>query len=184
MHKIIHNVMNDDFNEMLTEDLTTVNRWTIITDWDLYPENNLAEPEKFSDSGLSIKSYDHGGTIGDGSFDPVFTRLNAIGKPIFDAIIEKSDIIKPVQLLRLQWNYYNAGSTGNTHVDTEQDGIQSIVYNINTNNGGTVIDGEFIKSVAGDAIIFPSNVPHHGVGPGQAEMRFMLNIMFYVEGDL
>jgi hypothetical protein len=53
------------------------------------------------------------------------------------------------------------------------------VYNITSNDGGTWIGDKFYKSEAGRAILFPSWIPHRGVGPRESRQRFILNIMFY-----
>ena len=109
------------------------------------------------------------------------TPLNIYAETIFHLIKEKSkyDITDP---LRFYWNYYDSSSMGKLHQDMTTNGHYSIIYNLHTNDGGTeFFDGKktFIKSKAGQAIIFPSEINHRGVAPKKLNHRFNLNIVTY-----
>jgi hypothetical protein len=86
--------------------------------------------------------------------------------------------------VRYLWNYYSKASTCHEHVDDsrypdhDKFNYYSIVYYINTCDGGTTVNGVFYPSIERTCIMFPSNVLHQGKGPTESSRRFVLNIMF------
>ena len=107
--------------------------------------------------------------------------LNTYNLIIFEAIKEKSKILKSDDISRFYWNFYSPNSTSTFHVDHEDAQKTSIVFNPHSNSGGTefVIDGktQFIQSVQNEAIVFQSNILHRGVAPKTETSRFSLNIV-------
>ena len=65
------------------------------------------------------------------------------------------------------------------HVDTELDEFKTLLYYINTNNGGTEFEtGEFVKSEENTAVIVDGNIPHQSVGQTDTNVRLLININY------
>ena len=118
-----------------------------------------------------------------GKWDFVFdtkrkNSFNNFGDLIYFHCKEKSKKFKIEQITRFYWNLYSRSSKCIWH--TDERGINefvSIIYNLHDNDGGTEFESGFIKSKDGEAIIFPSNLPHKGVGPKEYKWRLNLNIV-------
>ena len=88
-------------------------------------------------------------------------------------------------LVRVLWNYYSRASSGLFHSDltSKEKGVGSIVYNLTSTDGGTVIKeagGEevFVGGNAGTTILFNGQSLHRGVGPTLQPKRYCVNILF------
>lgn len=164
---VFDDIFDEDFNEVILTELLLRSNWQIASD---------IVPEEYSDAGFSNVSY---------HIDPNHLstqpnpNLNAWAFMIFHKIIKKSGLVGNTNVKRFLWSYYNKASEGSEHIDTEERNSYSVVYNITSNDGGTWIGDQFYESKAGRALLFPSWVPHRGVGPRKDRQRFILNIMFY-----
>jgi hypothetical protein len=106
--------------------------------------------------------------------------LNNFGNWIYHFCREKSKKYKIVRLERLYWNLYSRTSECTFHIDVSstEKNYASIVYNLHDNDGGTEIKNHgFYQSQEREAIIFPSNILHKGVGPTNNKWRLSLNIV-------
>ena len=97
------------------------------------------------------------------------------------SIIKQQTKYKFLKPIRFYWNYYNNSSFTLPHKDRSENFYVSFVYNLNTNNGGTNINGEFYKSNSGEAIVFPSNAMHNGVTQTDTKGRFNLNCVIELD---
>jgi len=111
--------------------------------------------------------------------------INTYALIIFDAIKQKSQIIKSNKITRFFWNYYNPLSKSIFHTDNENFENISIIFNLHSNSGGSEFKinekTQFIQSVQNEAIVFPSTILHRGIAPKKEPCRFSLNII--VEGN-
>jgi len=69
------------------------------------------------------------------------------------------------------------------HIDIEGlDKFKTLLYYINTNNGGTEFEnGGFVKSVANRAVIVVGDIKHQSVGQTDEDIRLLININFLEE---
>jgi len=187
--ELIENACNDHFNLFVIQTLKEQRGWRLSPDHydtkiagDMAKTKYAADIKHHSDTGMLLLTYSDG-PLGD-DINNQYLGLNTLAQYIFDSIMEKSKTeyigIAPVRIL---WNYYNRASTGVFHVDKDFDKNKyfSIVYHLNTCDGGTVIKQTKIPSVSGNAIIFESNVPHCGLGPNHDPARYVLNILLRYE---
>ncbi len=133
-----------------------------------------------SDTGLLLHTFNDAPYEDDDSHQ--YESLNTLAQYIFESVMARSKYeYHDIELIRILWNYYNRSSTGIYHVDkdfTAERKYFSVVYHLNTCDGGTIIDhSDLIPSVSGNAMIFESNVPHRGVGPTKDPYRFVLNFL-------
>tara|TARA_R100001015_G_scaffold2394_1_gene690 strand:+ start:1770 stop:2336 length:567 start_codon:yes stop_codon:yes gene_type:complete len=151
-------------------------KWDFVYDRDRQISPNMkqvASPGLFTDAGLARITYSNGlsGTVND-------NYLNNFGDLIYFHCKEKSKKFKIEQITRFYWNLYSRSSKCLWHTDEKGiDEFVSIIYNLHDNDGGTEFESGFIKSKEGEAIIFPSNLPHKGVGPKEYKWRLNLNIV-------
>lgn len=141
---------------------------------------------------LSIDEQDHG-DVGEDRSDAglLFTTFhekpwhkdveffNSSAELIFDSVLRNSQqTFTNIKIVRIMWNYYNRASSGVYHQDMYVDNYYSILYNLSTTDGGTIVDNTFYEGEQGSAVLFPSAVIHKGVGPTKFKHRFALNIVF------
>jgi len=69
-------------------------------------------------------------------------------------------------------------TVGHPHVDYDRFSGKTAAYYLNTNNGGTLIDGELVQSVENRMVIFDSNIKHSAVSCSDAQYRCVLNINY------
>ena len=166
--KVLNDLFDDFFNESVIDDLRTA-PFSFATDPAL---------EDKSDSGFLHLS------LQDGKVESfISSKLNVYAELILKKIISMNPELSDYYPRRFNWNYYNKSSSGTWHPDTLEPNHISIVYNLNTNDGGTYIGDKFVKSEAGRAIIFKSNIEHRGVGPTEDAQRYMLNIVLMKENN-
>ena len=65
----------------------------------------------------------------------------------------------------------------NVHVDMPFS-HKGALLNLNTNNGGTVIDGKSYKSVANQVLLFDASKPHHSFTQTDEELRFNMIVNY------
>jgi hypothetical protein len=140
---------------------------------DSWTEKFIYGQEK--DKGFSFLSYDQVKKVNNDDF------LNNYALIIFEAIKQKSQILKSKNIIRFFWNFYHPLSTSTFHVDCDNFKTTSIIFNPHTNTGGTefIINGknEFVKSEINEAIVFSSTILHRGISPKKESSRFSLNMM-------
>ena len=100
---------------------------------------------------------------------------------------EYIDLIKPMTeklnmkaLLRSKANLYyktNKRVDHDDHVDMDFS-HKGALLNLNTNNGGTVIDGKSYKSVANQVLLFDASKPHHSFTQTDEELRFNMIVNY------
>lgn len=170
----VHTGLPPPFNKNLISLLSSHQAWYLSTD-----QQYLNLPEAFSDTGFLLKSY----SINEPDYNNSRnSNINEIANLIFKVVLDTTSNYKftNIKLYRFLWNYYNRCSTGVEHQDMiiEDGNFCSIVYYLNNNDGGTVIEGKFIPSVESNAVIFNARKFHKGIGPLKSKDRFCLNILF------
>lgn len=188
--ELIRNVCDDDFNQFTINLLREQGGWRLSPDhYDTKIEADMNSTEYakqmvgFSDTGMLLMSYTdnpHEADVND-----QYQGLNTLAQYIFESILRKSKrVYQDVQLIRILWNYYNTASTGIYHVDKDFDDHKyfSVVYHLNTCDGGTIIQKKKVLSVSGNAILFDSDIPHRGIGPTRDPARYVLNILLRYSG--
>tara|TARA_R110000803_G_scaffold138979_1_gene205661 strand:- start:49 stop:579 length:531 start_codon:yes stop_codon:yes gene_type:complete len=105
--------------------------------------------------------------------------LNVYASIVVNKIVETANI-KFNFINRIHWNYYLQGQEGIGHVDKNTDNYLSILYNIQTTDGGTEILGKFYKDSEGEAKIFKSNWIHKGFSTKEDKARTSLNIVLHL----
>jgi len=184
--EIIENACEDSFNQFVIENLKKQSSWNLSPDQydtkiqtDMDSTSYAKNIDGFSDTGMLLTSYSNHPDEEDINYD--HEGLNLLAQYIFESAIKKSAYnYQDIELIRILWNYYNKASTGIFHVDKDFDEQKyfSVIYHLNTCDGGTIIEeNDMIPSVAGNAILFDSNLPHRGVGPSKDDSRFVLNIL-------
>jgi len=140
---------------------------------DLWTKNLINGQE--ADKGLSYVSFDKNRKINNHDV------INTYALIIFEAIKQKSQMIKSNNITRFFWNYYHPLSKSTFHTDNENFKNISIIFNLHSNSGGSEFKInekiEFIQSVQNEAIVFPSTILHRGVAPKNGSSRFSLNIV-------
>lgn len=186
--EILERVCDNQFNDYLVRFLRDQRGWRICPDdWDIKIAADMhgtayaKDLGEHSDTGLLLHSFNNAPQDIDDSGN--YEGLNILANYVFDSVMAKSRYeYHGIELVRILWNYYNRSSTGIYHVDKDFTDMKyfSIVYHLNTCDGGTIIEkNPMIPSIAGNAIIFPSNLPHRGVGPKKDPARFVLNFILH-----
>jgi hypothetical protein len=162
---ILDNILPPETNIRIIEELCN-HHWFIAFDI----KNDRTKKIFFKkNNGFSINTVLKGNVI-------VNSILNFYGYIIFDIIKEKINI--KAKIYRLYWNMYFKESETELHVDMEENGYKSIIYNLHTTDGGTEIENYFYPDKLGQAKIFDSNLLHKGIGPTKDNVRFNLNIIY------
>jgi len=139
-------------------------------------ENNFKNP----DAGFTLMTYHE-----DPKNIPILNpQVDAFGWFIFDIVKEKYHL-KFRSVNRIFWNFYNKNSVMGFHIDRPEDRAYSIIYNFTNNDGGTnfrVKEDEVIfkKSIASQALVFPSKLFHTGVAAKNSNNRMALNIVAWL----
>jgi|TARA_R100001460_G_scaffold74553_2_gene115705 hypothetical protein len=158
-------------NDRVIDSLMNAEGWYFGKD---HTNNNFKNP----DAGFTLMTFQEDRNI------CANTDINAFGLFIFDIVRDKYHL-KFKSINRVFWNFYNKNSVMNYHIDRPEDIAFSIVYNFSDNDGGTsfrVKDDEtiFKKSVASQALVFPSKLFHKGIAPKNAPNRAALNIVAWL----
>jgi|TARA_Y100001951_G_C11257419_1_gene250281 hypothetical protein len=110
---------------------------------------------------------------------PYDSNLNEEAFKITKIACEKAGITN-YEIRRFLWNLYFPGDITEIHMDEEGDGFTSILYNVHTTDGGTIIDNVFYPDKMGQVKIYKSNVKHQGVAPVKDHTRLNLNILLKI----
>lgn len=186
--ELIENACDDHFNQFVLRLLRDQRGWRICPDdWDVKIESDMKDSQyakdmgRFSDTGLLLHSFNDAPYDEDDS--STYESLNTLAQYIFESVMDKSKYeYHDIELVRILWNYYNRASTGIYHVDKDFTDKKyfSVIYYLHTCDGGTIIEkNPMIPSVSGNAVIFPSNLPHRGIGPTKDSARFVLNFLLH-----
>lgn len=186
--ELLENVCDDTFNRFVVKLLRDQRGWRICPDdWDVKIESDMQNSAYakslggHSDTGLLLHTFNDAPHEEDVSHE--YESLNTLAQYIFESVLNKSKYVyHDIELVRILWNYYNRASTGIYHVDKDFTDKKyfSVIYHLSTCDGGTVIQKHpMIPSVSGNAIIFPSNLPHRGVGPTREPTRYALNFLLH-----
>jgi len=164
------------FNQKIINLLFTSKLWGIATDKKPF-DNHFYDINRY-DMGFLLASYEREcNNFGQ-------NNLNIYAEIIVDSLFEKIKNKNYKNIERFYWNWYNQTSITEFHQDRQENNKLSIVYNIHTNDGGTEIkvndDLQFYPSVAGQAILFNSNLWHRGIPPKKDSQRFSLNIIMEI----
>lgn len=193
--EFIEKACDDHFNQFVVKLLRDQRGWRICPDdWDEKIAGDMQDSEYAKDLGVHSDTGLLLHTFNDAPYDDddstLYEGLNTLAQYIFESVMDKSKYVYyDIELVRILWNYYNRASTGIYHVDkdfTKGHQYFSVVYHLNTCDGGTIIEqNEMVPSVSGNAMIFPSNLPHRGVGPKKDPARYVLNFLLaYSEREL
>ena len=164
---VLENLFDDFFNECIQSELKKV-QWILSTD-------TLADG--YSDAGFLHYSLN----LFNPNKKPEMNKLNFFGEIITKKIKDNIPNLEDHIIIRYLWNYYNRSSTGTFHQDEKTNDFVSVIYYVNTCDGGTIVGDKFIKSESGKAVIFPSTTLHRGVGPKEDLQRYVLNILLHEE---
>lgn len=176
MIETIDNVLPTDINKKIIYFLLQ-EKWSFASDnfknSDVY-KNKFFNGEM--DMGMSILSYHKDRNI------CLNSALNLYAEIIYSIIKQKTKY-KFIEPTRFYWNWYNPNSITDFHKDEENDGSISFVYNLHTNDGGTIFKDNnlIIPSNEGQAILFPSNLEHKGMVPKKYASRFNLNCIATIQ---
>ena len=169
MIKKINTGIPSQTNKKIIDTLFNTSLWRHAKDGS--PVYNINQP----DCGMAII------TFGDSIEYTPHEILNVYAGVIFD-IVQKNSLIQFKKINRYYWNWYSPGSIGTKyHEDHPNDNKYSIIYNLHTNDGGTIFkineEEKFEKSVESEAIVFPSKITHKGIPPKKSLHRLNLNII-------
>ncbi len=156
-------------NKKIIDILTNTSLWRHAKDEG--PTYNINQP----DCGMAMITFED--TVGHTPHE----TLNVYAGVIFD-MVQKNSLIQFKKINRYYWNWYSPSSTGTKyHKDHDNDNKYSIIYNLHTNDGGTIFkindEEKFEKSVESEAIVFPSKISHKGIPPKENLHRLNLNII-------
>ena len=175
MIKLINNILPYQTNQDIISMLISQAKWVLADDNGRHGDIRLTATfekmlkQNVSNAGFAYVSYDRRFNI------HLNTPLNLYADIIFYTI--KNKFKKIASLERVYWNYYDSSSEPNLHKDELEKGYMSIIYNLHTNDGGTLIDKKFYPSKESQAIVFPSNIFHKGVSSQKMKHRFNLNMI-------
>jgi hypothetical protein len=172
----IQDILPPDINKIIIDNLI------YSTNWQIGKDNNMPI-EKCGEYLLSNSTNDFG--IFQITYDTwhninIESPLNLYANIVYKIIEQRTKLYKFKKPCRFFWNYYNNSSKGSSHQDMHEKNYVSFVYSLNDNEGGTFINNEFIKSQNGQAVIFPSNLPHYGTNPKNTVGRFNLNCIIEI----
>ncbi len=176
MIEIIKNILPNEINNKIISYLVHSHNWRIAKDLENF--NFFFDLETSNkDLGFFLQTYDEQRNIN------LDTPLNIYAEVIYE-IIKKFSKYKFIKPIRFYWNYYNQSSCASLHNDSKEKNHVSFIYNLNDNNGGTLINNEFYKSNAGEAIVFKSDVFHSSVQHTDVKSRFNLNCIVEIERNI
>jgi hypothetical protein len=178
MIEIIKNILPLEINNKIILFLLKSNDWSIAKDH----KNELSLLDDLlkntgKDYGHSMQTFDEKENI------YIDSPLNLYAEIIY-SIVKSHTKYKFLKPTRFFWNYYNNSSSANPHIDNENNFYVSFVYNLNTNNGGTLIDKQFYTSNVGEAIVFPSNILHNSISQTDVKARFNLNCIVELQRNI
>ena len=161
--KIVKGILPDTVNTSLIQYLTNNCQWTVGRENTFTPYQMLFEKKLFA--GFSVE------TQNNSSHDFLNTCAIVITEKI------KQELKIQGGATRFFWNMYYPNHKSLGHIDDPKDDSVSIVYNLNTTKGGTMINNIFYEDKAGEAKVFRSNIKHQGIGDTSNTCRFNLNVL-------
>tara|TARA_R110000765_G_scaffold371351_1_gene461571 strand:+ start:243 stop:773 length:531 start_codon:yes stop_codon:yes gene_type:complete len=170
MPKVIQNILPSILNKKIINILINTKGWYFGND-----KNNFlnAAHSMEADQGMVLVTHDENLKI---EKNENFNLLNICGEFIARLTLDKAQMDQKWAVKRVNWNFYHTKSKGKEHIDSETPGCVSILYNLNTNNGCTIINNKGFKSNESESIIFSSNKLHQGVGC-DTQLRYNLNLI-------
>jgi hypothetical protein len=174
--EVIKNILPNEINNKIILYLINSNNWRIAKDFENFNFFSNFKTSK-KDLGCFLQTYDEKRNI------ILDTPLNLYAEIIYE-IVKKHTKHKFLKPIRFYWNYYNQSSCASLHKDSEKNYYISFVYNLNDNNGGTLINNEFYKSNAGEAVVFNSNIEHSSVEHTDVKSRFNLNCIVELQRNI
>ena len=114
--------------------------------------------------------------------DEKFSIENPVNVYAFVIVNQLSKILgfdyKEIQ--RIYYNYYCQNQFATEHIDSEKEDEISILYNLHTTDGGTIILGQKYQDKASQAKIFKSKWLHSSYSTVKDKGRVSLNIKFKI----
>ena len=146
--------------------------WTLIT-----KVNENAEENDFQ---FAHKYIDNGEEV-------YVTAIEAL-RPIFRELYDAKYMTKDTEVYRAKTNLFiktdtNRGLGFHHDITNLGDNYKTIIYYVNSNNGGTRFeDNTFIESVRNRALLFSGKISHETVTQTDTNFRFNININYNTEG--
>jgi len=176
--EVIDNLVDEDYCYYIIDKLYYAKDvWNIA-----YDENTISKNYTWnkvsnkSDTGFLFLSYSKDATD---EKNKKYAWLTSLVDYIYFRYLQSSKYeYKNPELHRVLFNYYNTGSDGIDHTDATDPNVRSVTINLNTNDGGTLVENEFVPSQVGRGVAFNSNIRHRGVGPTEVKQRFAVNVVF------
>ena len=170
------NLFDSFFNQIIIQDLNQCS-WKMAS---------CPTPDGKCDSGIIYESWH----VDWGQEAYSTNKMNCYAEIILKKFLKDAGDLGPIGIHRYWWNYFNRANAGSFHKDINENSTDclrngqskvedfySIVYSLNTCDGGTMIEDQFVKSEEGRAVMFPSNLEHRGIGPTVDAQRYNLNII-------
>ena len=156
-------------------------KWSFVNDRDEDEKNlisTIVRDNSKKDAGQAIITYNKLHPNPEVDQDNI---LNFFGDLIF-SLIQENTKLKVKEVSRVYWNLYSKSSACLYHQDDKSvDKYMSAVYNLHTNDGGTMIEDKFIPAVESQAILFKSEIMHKDMPPKSDNLRLSLNIVMELE---
>jgi DNA gyrase/topoisomerase IV subunit B len=183
MIETIDNILPAEINKKIIYFLLN-EKWNFATDnfnRDSVNKENINKNKFFNaeiDMGLTIISYHKERNI------TLQSPLTLYAEIIYSLVKQKTKY-KFIEPLRFYWNWYHPNSNTFYHKDEENRNLISFVYNLHTNDGGTIFKNNdlFIPSKDGQVLLFPSDLEHRGIAPKKSACRFNLNCVAIVDNS-
>lgn len=180
MIEVIKNILPEKINNKIILLLLKSTNWRIAKDFN--------DDIRLLDDMLNNNNKSYGNSLTSFSTYPlekinIECELNNYAEIIFE-IVKNHTKYKFLKPIRFYWNFYNKAAAAALHTDMTENYFVSFVYNLNTNNGGTNLNGEFFKSNAGEAIVFKSNLLHSSIPQTDSTARFNLNCIIELERNI
>lgn len=147
--------------------------WFVATDKN-YPGDKLLNILKGSHCGFSFDPYYN--FDDDKKLNDEYNHLINFAYKIHKNICDKQNY-KNSKMMRIYFNMYYKNQNTEFHTDKKDDKYITILYNLHTTDGGTIVDNVFYEDKMGQAKIFKSNLLHKGIGPKTDKIRFNLNMI-------
>jgi hypothetical protein len=170
--KIYSNILPNDLNSKIIKILLNEPNWRFGKDYEKEIVSGVFD-SAINHAGFSLISYDAVNNI---NIDSV---LNIYADIILHFVVQAHELNK-FTVQRFCWNYYMSGMQGNYHVDHDGDDRLSILYSLNTTDGGLYLGDKFYPDCEGEAKVFNSYLKHKGVGPQKHKARFNLNTILII----
>jgi len=106
--------------------------------------------------------------------------LNIVAMSAVKKLQETKKIKNNLELKRVLLNVVPKDVRGAFHKDYTNEGFYSFILNISDSDGGTEVEDVFYEHKFNNALLFPSNTLHRGVGPKNSLVRINLAIVFKV----